>query len=342
MVMPPRGARHYKDVWADDEHDLMYGERGPNTTSQGSTNQAHGSIEQMSEDVTETSDVSIGPMLARLLQCMRPERRTEPQANNNAPVTTNGDTSMTNGIDGDVSMTDGQQPAQDVPAPQPTFPSRNNRPPATALPESANSGPKAPAPKPSWAEMDDRVKQELRYIGFLSEDAEPDYDGHYDDDIAARLRYLQEELEKVSVMNGARKSRVLELVNDAQSTEEYVGVLDHLESDLNQAYLKRHRNTAKGKGKLKRAGAAAGYSGPVPGAPGAPAQAIPTGAGISRPGLGENIKSILDRRNHWQGIVGPPINWGKMEVPKESVFGEEALREHMIREKDSWNESQET
>ena len=48
--------------------------------------------------------------------------------------------------------------------------------------------------------MDERAMQELIHIGFLSADDKPDYDGHFDDEVAARLRYLQDELRKQSII----------------------------------------------------------------------------------------------------------------------------------------------
>ena len=335
MIIPPRGAKNYKKIWAEEDGEPF--DDNTNTTAhQPTTHHAHGSIEQMSEDMAQSDEVSVGPMLARLLQCMRPERRAEPQTNG----LTNGDTVMTDGIDGDVTMTDAQQPVADEQQQQyqRALPRRDLLPPATALPEGSMPGAnsRAPTNKLSWDEMDERVKQELRYIGFLSEDAEPEYSGHYDDDVAARLRYLQDELQKVSVMNGARKARLIELVEDAQGNEEYTDVVMDLESQLNQAYVKRHRNTAKGKGKLKRAGAAAGYEGTANG------NAASGSIGIGRPSMGEGIRELLRRRNEFIRIAGPISEFGHVSVPTESVFNDVVMREHLIREKDTWAELQDS
>lgn len=333
FTIPPRGTRSYKEVWADEDNE-GWDDRLKSTPAQASASQAHDSMDETNEDVTETNNGPVNPLVSRLIQCLRPERRADPQVINNPNANTNGDTTMTNGTDGDVSMTDGGQPSSEQhQAPKPPT-RRDTLPPATAIPESAMSS-RAPTTKLSGAEMEERAKQELRYIGFFSEEAEPDYEGHYDDVIAARIRYLQSELHRTSEVNGARKARLMELVEDAQAVEEYTDIVIDQETQLNQAYMKRHRNTAKGKGKLKRAGAAAGYEGTANGQPG-------VAVGIGRPTIGESIRGIMQRRNDWQSLMGPMNDYGRVKVPEESVFKEAVLREYLIKERENWAEVQES
>lgn len=328
MLIPARGTRNYKEVWADEDSG-GFGEAISSATSQApSTNQGVGSIEQMTEDMSESNNISVGPMLARLIQCLRPERRAPPSENTTAPHT-NGDTAM-GGMDGENGILDPSQNEEHHHSSQRPLPV------ATALPDSAMPGNnwKQPNVRPSWAEMDDRVKQELRHIGFLAEDAEPDYDGHHDDDIAARLRWLQEELQRVSIMNGARKAKMLEIVEEDMARQEWVGIQDDLDNQLNAAYGKRHRNTSKSKGKLKRAGAAAGYAGGANGIP---------SAGVSRPGVGEPIKQLMERREMWRNVLGPAVDHGKREVPRQSVFREDdsKMMQLLATEREQWHEAQE-
>merc|ERR1711939_52495 len=73
---------------------------------------------------------------------------------------------------------------------------------------------KATHPKLDHAQVDERIKQELRHGGFLPPDTEPDYDAHYDDENAARLRHLQAQLKERCIKNGAMKARLMDLTKE--------------------------------------------------------------------------------------------------------------------------------
>jgi len=270
-------------------------------------------MELMNDEVAETSEVSTGPMLARLLSTMRPERR--------APTT---DT---------VAGAAASEPPPEADGTEPNHDDQQNRvlPPATFMSESTQPGWKNTMPKLDYAQMDERVKAELRYIGFLSDDAEPDYAGHHDDDVAARLRYLQAELHRVSVENGARKARLLELVEERMAQQEYSTIADDLDTQLNQAYLKRHRNIGKGKKNPKKPGLAVGANGAL-GAMG--------GAGVSKPSVGEPIRSLMERRTQWMNLIGPVVDHGKSSIPGDSVFDEENMARLRAKEQENWTDAQ--
>jgi transcriptional adapter 3 len=193
---------------------------------------------------------------------------------------------------------------------------------AAQLPDFAQPGWKAPQQtgRTDYAGMEDRMMMELKHYGFMSEaDAESQsYDSHFDDEVAQRLRFLQEELRKQSIVNGARKQRLLEL------TEERT-IADDLDNQLNAAYLKRNRNIGKGKKQNKRPGGAGGGSHPV------------ANAGITRPGVGEPIRTLMERRQQWISTIGPVVNFGKTGLPTETIFGEEKMRELENREGEIWN-----
>ncbi|KAL9597548.1 MAG: hypothetical protein Q9179_004235, partial [Wetmoreana sp. 5 TL-2023] len=198
FVMPRRGKRHYTEVWAEEDGQFSLdnsqhgGEKLP-------PNQPRGNLEQMTDEAAETDQISSGPMLNRLLSTMRFENRPSP-SDEKPSITTNGDVPMPNGLtNGDTNgTTDHNNNNDDSSHAHPlTKPSNTTIPPAAYMPESTH---------PSWrsssnlkmdaATIDDRLKQELRYIGFLAPDSEPDYDAHYDDEVAERLRTLQEELRR--------------------------------------------------------------------------------------------------------------------------------------------------
>lgn len=315
FVMPKRGNKYYKDIWNEEDDTSM---RIDTKLDKNPPNEARGDMDMMADDVAERpSDVSTGPVLARLLATMRPENRN----------TINGDTNgLTNGdmdIDGE---TNGEPHINGNAEPQPS---------ATYVPESQTTNWKnQTVPPPDFAQLDERIMEELRHIGFIGEDEAPNtsgthnqYDERYDDDVAARLRYLQNELRYYSILNGARKARILELTEERMAMQEYNTIADDLDTQLNQAYLKRNRNIGKGKKNPPK---------PKPGV------AVPSGAsaaaagGVSKPGVGEPIRLLMHRKNEWNNIIGPVVNYGMASIPEQSIFGEERMKRLLQKESDSW------
>lgn len=301
FAMPRRGPRHYKEIWADEDGAMAIDP----PTEKLPPNEPRGSMDMMNDEIAETDAVAPGPLVSRLLSTFRSEGRI---SSGEANGTANGEMEI-DGEGGDSSS-----------APQQ---------PATHIPESNQSVWKnAPTTKLDYSTMDERAMQELIHIGFLSTDDKPDYDGHFDDEVAARLRYLQDELRKQSIVNGARKSRLLELAQHRMAQQEYCAIEDDLNNQLNAAYLKRNRNLGKGKKNNKRPGGAGGGSHAV----------VQVGAGGSNTrGLGEEIRALMEKKERWTSVIGPVVDYGKAGIPKESVFDEETMKKLMEREQEGWN-----
>ena len=224
FIMPKRGPRHYKDIWTEEDSGMVV----DSSDTHLHNNEPRGDIDLMDDKTAESEALSTGPVLARLLTLMRDQ-------NNNT------EESMANGIGTEMDI-DGEGP--DTRA-------AGSQPPPTQLPDWKNQ---PIVPKPGFDEMDERILQELRYIGFLAPAENPDYNSNLDDEVAARLRYLQAELRRQSIMNGARKARLLELTEERMASQEWQGIADDLDSQLNQAYLKRNRNISKKGSKAKKPG----------------------------------------------------------------------------------------
>jgi transcriptional adapter 3 len=304
FVLPRRGGRHYKEIWAEEDGAMHI----DSNDQRPAPNVPRGAAEDISDDVLETDQVSTGPLLSRVLAVLRPEGRG------------NHDTNGTNGDAMDID--EGAGALADT--------TNNSSIPAAAqLPDFAQPGWKAPQQtgRTDYAGMEDRMMMELKHYGFMSEaDAESQsYDSHFDDEVAQRLRFLQEELRKQSIVNGARKQRLLELTEERIAQQEYNTIADDLDNQLNAAYLKRNRNIGKGKKQNKRPGGAGGGSHPV------------ANAGITRPGVGEPIRTLMERRQQWISTIGPVVNFGKTGLPTETIFGEEKMRELENREVEIWN-----
>ncbi|EAQ93518.1 hypothetical protein CHGG_01753 [Chaetomium globosum CBS 148.51] len=329
FVMPKRGKRHYTEIWAEEDAWM--------------------------DEVAETDKLSVGPLLSRLLQAMRPEHRAPPAEDKPSGLNgIGGDGDGTNGVATfDFSFGDNPPTSQSnggangvngTPSQRtPTYPHNPQAlPAATYMPES-NSEPlekRPPTQKLDYTQVDERIKQELRHIGFLpllSQDApntngggssnnpngtnssgpggsgsganngsntnggsslstaaDPaataEYDGHYDDEVAARMRLLQARLREQVLVNGARKARLTELVKERMAFQEYQTILEDLDSQVQAAYLKRTRTMGK-KPKKARPGQSAAAAAAAAAAAGGGA-----GAGMARPGIGDLTRTVMERR----------------------------------------------
>ena len=322
--MPRRGKRSYKEIW--DEED---GSTSRETPEQDRLppNQSRGNLDQMNDKIAETDQISSGPLLNRLLSTMRFEHRAPPEENSQ----TNG---LTNGTD-EPSLTNGDLPNGTSHEPNSDDPNNKTTslPPATALPSSDR--PPTNTPNLTHPQIDERLKAELRHIGFLAPDDEPDYDSHYDDEIAERLRYLQEELRRVSILNGARKQRVLDLAQEQMAYQEYATILEDLDGQVQQAYLKRSR-TMKSKKNSKRPGGAGGGSHPAHGG-------VSTDGGVSKPGIGDVARQLMTRRAKWEEKIGPVFrnDIRRVRGKGEVIFGDAVMEPLVRQEKERWEEEAE-
>ncbi|KAI4104901.1 MAG: hypothetical protein L6R37_003025 [Teloschistes peruensis] len=337
FVMPPRGKRHYSELWAEEDGQFSL-DSNPQGVDRLPPNQPRGNLEQMTDDIAETEQISNGPMLNRLLSTMRFENRPSP-SDDRTPASMNGDVPMTNGItNGETNGVtdqndDSSQNAFKLPS--------TTLAPATYMPESSQSSWRSASNniRIDAASIDDRLKLELRYIGFLSEDSgEPDYDAHYDDEAAERLRTLQEELRRVSLENGARKARILELAKERMAYQEYSTIREDLDTQVQQAYLKRNRTLSKTKKNPKKPGGAGGGSHLVNGGMGGGAD-----VGISKPGIGEPVRQLMNRRQKWVDMIGPVFEDGEGEEGlnlehKPTIFDAASMERLIKAEKERWEE----
>lgn len=306
FYLPRLGQRHYKEVWAEEDG-------GMNIDTNDSRLRAHeprGSFDDLNDDLLGTDAVSTGPILARLLSALRPEGRGNPAAD-------------TNGANGDAMDVDEGAGA-------PTDSNNDNAlPAATQLSELVQPGwrtSQIPA-RTDYAYLDERILLEVKHYGLIpdNEEGEADYPAHFDDEVSARLRLLQSELRKQSVVNGARKQRLLELTEERMAQQEYNTIADDLDNQLNAAYLKRNRNMGKGKKQAKRPGGAGGGSHPV------------ANAGLSRPGVGEPIRILMERKGQWNNTIGPVVNYGKTGLPQSSIFPEDKMKALEDKELEMFN-----
>lgn len=335
FILPKRGKKHYTEIWAEEDGAMAI----DSLPDKPDPNHPRGSIEHMTDDIAETDKLSVGPLLSRLLEAMRPERRA---------VASEDVKSLTNGVNGEAngSLDLSMNGIDSFDAAAPTASQTNGQPserelsPAAHMPESNQEHwKKATHPKLDYNQVEERIKQELRHIGFLPdpdseqpqpEEARADYDGAFDDEVAARLRLLQARLREQMLINGGRKAKLSDLVRERMAFQEYQTILEDLDSQVQAAYLKRTRTMGKTKKKSR------------PGAAGAAAAA----AGIARPGIGDLTKTLMERRRRWIESIGTVFdgeNLGKVpraSEPDSTIFKTEEMTELVKKETEHWDDDE--
>lgn len=289
----PRGKRHWAEMWAGEEGGMI-----TDGTDKFSTTQPRGHVEQIDEDNVGSDQISSGPLATRLMSLLKFEHRSplNDLGGNDLNAFTDGNDTMD--LDG---LTNGNE--------------NGERPLASATSVAELVGSKI-SQKLDYVQSDERIKSELRYLGLLAQDENPDYDVHNDDDISERLRLLQAELRRVMLVNGARKARLLHLAKERLAYQEYSTIHDDLDSQVQQAYLKRTRTL----GKTKKG---PGANKPKPGL------ASAVGFGINRArDIGDNARMLMDRRKRWQNCIGPVFKDMKHDIPgKDETIWEPKLIE---------------
>ncbi|KAI8350373.1 histone acetyltransferases subunit 3-domain-containing protein [Blakeslea trispora] len=143
--------------------------------------------------------------------------------------------------------------------------------------------------------FEERLKRELQYAGLFNDD-DADWNAREDDEICAELRTLGREFKEQVKMNEYRKKRLLEVVECQLQYEQYRQVLDTLDSQVEQGYIKRFRPQKSKKRKT---------NGP-------------------KATLSENTLYAMEKRKTWIGALGGIFKDKNMTMPKTSIYEEHA------------------
>ncbi|ORY82480.1 histone acetyltransferases subunit 3-domain-containing protein [Protomyces lactucae-debilis] len=138
--------------------------------------------------------------------------------------------------------------------------------------------------KMDYAEVEEKLAGELSFIGLL-ESRPIDWNQTSDDEISANLRMLQAELKTQSTLNAARKRKLMELTTDEMAKDEYTTILDDLDKQVEQAFLKRSRSI---KAKKKRITGEKGVA-------------------VNKVGMGASMRSQMDKRQKWITKIGSVV-----------------------------------
>lgn len=149
-----------------------------------------------------------------------------------------------------------------------------------------------------YAELEDKMIGELNFIGLI--DSNPiDWSQTADDEISSNLRVLQGQLHIQSKLNAARKQRLMSLTTDEMAKDEYTTILDDLDKQVEQAFLKRTRSIKATKKKRN---------------PGE------KGVAVSKMSIGSNIRSLIEKRQKWIQRIGSICT--TEPVTQDSIFAD--------------------
>lgn len=162
--------------------------------------------------------------------------------------------------------------------------------------------------------MEERLKRELKYIGIFTnftsgDDDKPKRPGNIidsddwiiekeDDEVCTEIRALQEELKSAVISNRRRKKFLIPILEDQLAYQEYCTILEDLDKQVDQAYIKR----LKAKSKKKKT------------------QEVSNTA--QQQAANSGLRALLDKRKRWINNIGklfPPPEIMK-RIPRESIF----------------------
>lgn len=301
-LVPPLGPP-YTDAWAAE--DVEAGIAAGNSASASRFSpppkvdladvEPKGKSEDILDDVLEGSDISCGPLASRLLSALLPDpNKKEVKEEDDDDKDKDGDKDR----DGESLI-------------------------------GANW--KVATTKGDYLTLEQRLKREFTYVGIMdvkrkmgkkgfakredevdlmddldddenNEDVEIDWiHGREDDEICQQMRVLQKKLRQVHKTNQARKRIILPIIKEQMAYQEFRQILEDLDKQVDQAYLKRIRNP-KSKKKKQQNGSSGGGT------------VLPQ----ERPGL----RVLLDKRNRWIDKIGPVFTsqYDMKRVPSVSIF----------------------
>lgn len=311
----PKAGTFYADVWAEDDSNLASKLNSPAYQQSAlDSYKPKGSIESLSDDKLYTEDISCGPLSSRLLSAILSvndtDERDDDDANGSYSDNENDPKSHRKEPSIDVDILSNMRPIPDDDV-------------ATRL----NSGEeyKVTAEVSDFHSIEERLKRELKHIGIfmnlpniddkskingklkkaLSDDFGTssiiDTDewirNKEDDEVCTEIRALQKELKEVCQRNRQRKKKLIPVVEDQIAYQEYCTILEDLDKQVDQAYIKRTKAKSK---KKKHADTTT------------PQQHA----------VNNGLRVLLDKRKRWIENIGklfPPAEIMK-RVPRESVF----------------------
>lgn len=289
----PKLGVFYADVWAEEDTSLRSKLSSPGVQKPPlESYKPKGNEDNLVDDKMITEDVSCGPLSNRLLSAILSVH----EANRTDDADKN-DLAGESGIKKEDSIMDDNLFSDDV---------------ATQL-DSVDAY-KVTSDVNDFYSMEERLKRELKYIGIftnlpLKDDDKPKRPGNIidsdewiiekeDDEVCTEIRSLQEELKGSVVRNRRRKKYLIPILEDQLAYQEYCTILEDLDKQVDQAYVKR----LKAKSKKKKT------------------QEVTSTA--QQQAANSGLRALLDKRKRWINNIGKlfPVAEVMKRIPYESIF----------------------
>ncbi|EPY49169.1 SAGA complex subunit Ngg1 [Schizosaccharomyces cryophilus OY26] len=236
----------------------------------------HGSLELLQEVDTVGEDISCGPLTERLLASLLPDDDVSSKNKVNSIVNGTDNAKDSHVKKESLEETDNEKEEQH---------GMNDE--LSILCES------------DFSFYEERLRNRLRSLGVIYDD-DIDWTKRQDDQISETLRSLQDRLKKTEDANQQRKQKILELLPEEMAFQEFSSVLDDLDKQIENAYMKRNRTLKVKKKRIVNekinASATSSYA---------------------------TIKSLMDKRSLWLEKL-QPLFYRRLQSdclrPPDSVF----------------------
>ncbi|GAV52877.1 hypothetical protein ZYGR_0AI01590 [Zygosaccharomyces rouxii] len=333
-VIPKLGPL-YSDVWLKEDDNQNIANASPPPSNDPASILPKKSPSDINDAVLETEEVSCGPLVSRLLSAiLKDEGDGEDETKNlvkEENANTSGQLSLPPSRDeGDsreeTPMGMANTPVSEADDNNTNNNNNNNNNNNSNRPLHGSTTGTLPNPQLwkvnsidlDYPTFEERLKRELKYVGIYmniprdegGNGDDPDWvTGREDDEISAELRELQNSLKQVTMRNQKRKTALVPLVERQLAWQEYSSILDDLDKQIDQAYVKRIRVPKKRK-KHHGGGSAGSVN------QGTASQVAQQKAANS------SLKALLDKRQRWIKKIGPLFDKPEVmkRMPKESVF----------------------
>ncbi|CAI4058399.1 histone acetyltransferase NGG1 SKDI_04G3970 [Saccharomyces kudriavzevii IFO 1802] len=333
FIIPKLGPL-YTDVWFKDENDKNPAfKKISSHLNDASAILPKKSANEIDDNLLETESISCGPLLSRLLSAILKDDNDKPELQSSK--TTGGNevprireeedvTSLRNNNNDGTDMSLSQEHGPSVRTPDSDIDEDGFQTKSMGIRDGTTStlpqqiGWITNGINLDYPTFEERLKRELKYVGIYMNmpkdennpnSADPDWiAGREDDEISAELRELQNSLKQVTKKNQKRKALLIPLVERQLAWQEYSSILEDLDKQIDQAYVKRIRVPKKRK-KNHTAASSNVNTGT-------------TSQIAQQKAANSSLKSLLDKRQRWINKIGPLFDKPEVmkRIPNESVF----------------------
>ncbi|KAH3902037.1 related to Chromatin-remodeling complexes subunit NGG1 [Saccharomycodes ludwigii] len=175
-------------------------------------------------------------------------------------------------------------------------------------------------PNLDYLTFEERLKKELKYLGIYSMANDNELDWLHtreDDEVSQELRKLQKNLKETQTRNIKRMKILVPIIQKKLAWQEYEQILDDLNKQIDQVYIKRIRAP---KSKKKKHSSISNSNNSVADFGNSTSQAALQAA--HQQAANSSLKVLLDKRSRWIEKIGPLFGDPELikRIPKESIF----------------------